>query len=356
MYHCIKIYIYKFICLYRLLSLIYIVYTISLYAISTLYLLGSIIDLRIRSPKVSFFTNLGLFATKLSVALLTSSATVFVESLRSIGDILNSGLAYFGNSIAFSDEDTYSFGRKMYLYTFGFATSTLALGSIVAISFFEGFNALINPRIIGNEYIGILFMVIAMTIDISTTLLAVRELRNYLDLAGYGHPLLKSIVIENLFDVVGEGIAIISLYFSSHERYIDGFSSIILSIILAIYMVKLAKENIDVLVHRTAPPEVMARAIKIALSNPSVRDVNSIKTLAIEPNRYAVFMEIELDPNLNLDDVDQTINDIKRDIEEHIKNINYIAIEPRKPDKSIDTHRKLLKDLAKKNKKVGRSL
>ncbi len=55
----------------------------------------------------------------------------------------------------------------------------------------------------------------------------------------------------------------------------------------------------------------IARVIKIALSNPSVRDVNSIKTLTIEPNRYAIFMEIELDPNLNLDDIDQTISDIK---------------------------------------------
>ncbi|ADM27206.1 cation diffusion facilitator family transporter [Ignisphaera aggregans DSM 17230] len=318
--------------------------------------MGSTIDLRIRSPKVSFFTNLGLFIVKLFVALLTNSATVFVESLRSIGDILNSGLAFFGNSIAFSDEDKYSFGKKMYLYTFGFSASTLALGFIAAIGFFEGFNALLNPRVIRNEGIGIIFIVIAMAVDVSIALLAVRELRDYLDLAGYSHPLLKSIVIENVFDVIGEGTAIISLYLSSYERYVDGVSSIFLSVVLTIYMVKLAKENIDVLVYRTAPPDIIARTIKIALSNPSVRDVNSIKTLTIEPNKYAIFMEIELDPNLNLDDIDQTISDIKRDIERYIKNVGYVVIEPRRPDKSMDTHKKLLGDLAKRNKKFVKSL
>ncbi|MCI4436104.1 MAG: hypothetical protein JHC33_04755, partial [Ignisphaera sp.] len=105
---------------------------------------------------------------------------------------------------------------------------------------------------------------------------------------------------------------------------------------------------LGVLVYRSAPAYDIARAIKIALSNPAVRDVNSVKTFAVEPNKYALVMDVELDPNLNLDEVNEVIDEVKNEISKYVKSFGYIHIEPRKPDADEKTYRRLLRLLSRR--------
>jgi len=289
-----------------------------------------------------------LFILKIIASIVTKSTALFVEALRSFGDILNSGLAHIGNSIALGKDEYYTFSRKMYLYVFGFALSIIALGSIVTIGFIEGLQSFLNPKPIENIPIGVILISIAIVFDFTSAMLAFRDVRIYLDEVGYTNPLFRAVFIENIYDIVGEGIALMTLFLSRWSNTIDGISSMVLSSMLAIYMIKLAKENIDVLVHRAAPPEIIARIVKIALSNPAIRDVKTIKTLMIEPQRYAIFMEVEIDPNLSLAEMEQVLIDVKNDVKRFIREAEYLVIEPRRPDSSPKTHKELLKRLQNK--------
>lgn len=236
----------------------------------------------------------------------------------------------------------------MYLYVFGFALSIIALGSIVTIGFIEGLHTLLKPKIIESIPIGIALLSIAVVFDFASAILVFRDIKVYVDKAGYSNPLLRAVLIENVYDITGEGIALATLILSRWSSMVDGVSSIALNVMLLVYMVKLAKENIDVLVNRAASPEVIARIVKIALSNPAIRDVNTIKTLMIEPQRYAVFLEVEIDSELSLAEIEQVINDVKNDIRRFVRGIQYLIIEPRKPDSSPRTHRELLSRLRNK--------
>lgn len=48
------------------------------------------------------------------------------------------------------------------------------------------------------------------------------------------------------------------------------------------FNIVIAKENINALMSRTIPSVIIARVIKITLSNLSIRDDNSIRTIAIK--------------------------------------------------------------------------
>jgi len=314
---------------------------------SILFQLVSVIDLR--SPKIAFLSNIATLVLKILASILTSSSAVFIEFLRSVGDLTNSGLVYVGNRIALrgGDDHFHPFGKTMYLYVFGFAVAVLALSSITFIGFLESINAILNPSRIENTWIGIAIILVSMAIDLSVMISAARDNAMFTSRKGFRNPLLTYIVTENIYDIAGECIAISSLIFSNIFPLTDGVASLMLNIILVMYLIKMVTENIEVLVYRSAPPYSIARAVKIALSNPAVRDVNAVKTFALEPKKYTIFMDIELDPKLSMEEVDEVIEDIKSNIIKHVNEFVYVHVEPRKPDKDVDTHKKILKLLSR---------
>jgi cation diffusion facilitator family transporter len=298
---------------------------------------------------IAFLSNVIVFMLKLFAALFTGSKTVLIESLRSFGDLLNSALAYIGNKIALESEEGFDpFGKSMYLYVFSFAIGLIALGSLVVFGITQAISALKSSSTISNVSLGIEFVSVALALDILAMVVAYRDGRRFSRERGYGNPLIRYILLENVYDILGGFIALTSLPLAHIYPAIDAISSIALNALLVTYMAKIVSESIAVLVYRAAPTYDIARAVKIALSNPAVRDVNSIKTFALEPNRYAVFMDIELDPGLSMDDVDQVIEEVKGEIAKHVKSFTYVHIEPRKPDRDLDTHRKILELLAKR--------
>jgi len=307
----------------------------------------SVIDLK--SPKISFLSNVAVLILKILASILTGSAAVLVEFLRSVSDLVNSGLAYMGNRIALEREEFFDpFGKTMYLYVFGFAVALLALASIAVIGFLESFRALMNQPRIENTSTGVFIMLTSLCIDTIVAFLAAKDSFAFASEKGYKNPLISYIIAENIYDIAGEGIAIASLVLTNTFPLADGIASLILNIVLVSYLIKMIIENLNVLVYRSAPSEIIARAVKIALSNPAVRDVNSVKTFALEPNKYAIFMDVELDPGLSMEDVDQVIDDIKNSIARHVTSFTYVHVEPRKPDSDVGTHKRILRLLAKR--------
>jgi cation diffusion facilitator family transporter len=303
----------------------------------------------LKSPVIAFLSNVVVFILKLFASLLTGSKAVFVEALRSFGDLLNSALAYTGNRIALKSEERFDpFGKTMYLYVFSFAIGLLALGSLVALGIVQTISALRSGSIISNTGLGIKLVSAALTLDILAMVVAYRDNRRFSRERGYGNPLIRYILFENIYDILGGFAALAALPLSRIYSAVDVVAAAALNTILVVYMTKIVSESISVLVYRAAPADDIARAVKIALSNPAVRDVNSVKTFALEPNKYAVFMDVELDSKLSMDEVDQVIEEIKSEVVRHVKSFTYVHIEPRKPDRDVNTHRRLLRLLARR--------
>jgi cation diffusion facilitator family transporter len=303
----------------------------------------------LKSPAIAFLSNVAVFILKLFAALFTTSKAVFVEALRSFGDLLNSALVYTGSRIALKHEEGFDpFGKAMYLYVFSFAIGLLVLGSLVALGIFQTISALKSSSTILNTSLGIGLVSVALALDILSMVIAYRDEKRFFRERGYGNPLIKYIVFENIYDIVGGLTALATLPLSHVYPVVDVIASLALNAMLVVCMVRIVLESIEVLVYRAAPAYDIARAVKIALSNPAVRDVNTVKTFAIEPKKYAMFMDVELAPELSMDEVDQVIEEIKSEIARHVKNFTYIHIEPRKPDRDVHTHKKILELLARR--------
>ncbi len=303
-----------------------------------------------KSPVVAFLSNVVVFLLKLLVAVITSSKTALVESLRSFADLINSALVYVGNRFALrkDDEDFSVFGKSMYIYVTSFAIGISTISSLALFGVLQTISAFESPHTITNSSLGVAILAIALTLDVASMVFAYIDHRRFLSERGYGNPLIKYVIFENVYDVVGGVSVLIALSLSFLNLYIDAVTSVVPNALLIIYVIRLIRESLGVLVYRSAPAHDIARAIKIALSNPAVRDVNSVKTFAIEPNKYVLVMDVELDPNLSLDEVNEVIDEVKNEISKYVKSFGYIHIEPRKPDAEEKTHRKLLRLLSRR--------
>ncbi len=286
---------------------------------------------------------------KVSAYVLTSATVTLIEMLRSIGDLLNGALVYTGAKLATQPYDRlrYPFGRGRYTYLFGYTTSILALGFIAALGFVEGVQSLLHPTIITNRLSGIALLSLAMVFDALTLALAYRDQRKFIAGHGDSNPLLRALIAENSIDIASESIAIAALGLSTVSNYIDGAASIMLSILLAASIYHIARDSVEALLGRAAPPYIIARLVKLALSIPGVVDVNDVRSMIIEPGRYLVIVQLELDPKLSVEDVEDIENELRSYVKRYLPSISHIVVEIRKADSYRYTHRALLSAIAR---------
>lgn len=310
---------------------------------------GSGIRDQVVSPRIALATNIVLVLLKVFAYALTSATVTLIEMLRSVGDLLNGALVYTGTRLAAQPYDRlrYPFGRGRCIYLFGYTTSILALGFIAALGFVEGMQSLLHPITITNRLGGIALLTIAMFFDGLTLTLAYRDQRKFI--AGYGdsNPLLRALIAENSIDIASESIAIAALGLSTLSSYIDGAASIALSVLLAASIYHIARDSVEALLGRAAPPHVIARLVKLALSIPGVVDVNDVKSMIVEPGRYLVIVQLELDPKLSVEDVEDIENELYNYVKRYLPSVSHVIVEIRKADSCRYTHRALLSAIAR---------
>jgi len=112
----------------------------------------------LKSPFTAFLSNIAVLLLNLFTALLTRSKAVFVEALRSFGNLLNSSLAYTDNKIALKREESFDpFGKTMYFYIFSSVIGLGVIGSLVAFDIIQTVMAPTNGSIATNTVLGVGF-------------------------------------------------------------------------------------------------------------------------------------------------------------------------------------------------------
>ncbi|MEM1528527.1 MAG: cation transporter dimerization domain-containing protein, partial [Sulfolobales archaeon] len=91
----------------------------------------------------------------------------------------------------------------------------------------------------------------------------------------------------------------------------------------------------------------VGRVIKVALSDPRVIDVNDVKSLMLEPGKYLVFLQVEVDPNTRV----RELEDIRHYIENVVKSttdrVDKVIIEFTGPKEPVKSFTSLLEEVVK---------
>jgi cation diffusion facilitator family transporter len=282
---------------------------------------------------ISMLFNLIAIVIKYMIFSSTFSRAVYSEIFHSIGDTSNSLTLFIGTQVyRTKPSPRYPFGVGKVLYISSLFSSIILAGSIFYMIIAENIRIYSIPEQLAMNSSGFwIYMSVPILFDIATMFIAIRMIRSK-----QGRPIvLGPLILEDLMGLSGNLMAAASLALSN--RILDIYISSIIAFIILAGSIHIGYRSIEALIGHSAPKEVVARIIKIALSTPGVVDVNDAKTMIIDPDRYLAIIQIEVREDMTVKEVEEIKEDIITSIKKNLPEIRYLILDivkPREPEKS----------------------
>ncbi|MCX8185336.1 MAG: cation diffusion facilitator family transporter [Sulfolobales archaeon] len=291
-----------------------------------------------------FAANVLLVLLKYLASANSESASVNAALLHSLADLTFSALILAGTlSLRLKPSLRYPFGYGRAIYVAGFAAVLVAATYLFYNAVDEGLRKLENPAI---EVSSISLILIATSLSVNLLVLLDALVKS----REKSHPALLATIAENAADVVGDSIALLALALGS--PYVDAYGAFVVASVIAVSSASLGYKYVVSLIGISAPRDIVGRVIKIALSDPRVIDVNDVKSLMIEPNKYIVFLQVEVDPNTKvreLEEIRHYVEEIVKSTTEYVENVVIEFTTPKEPRQSFLS---LLKEVVNLPKEV----
>jgi len=275
--------------------------------------------------------NVVLVLLKYFASANSVSASINASLLHSLADLTVSGLIALGVAIQrLRPSLRYPFGYGRAVYVTGFAAVVIAVAYLFLGAVSEGVNRLANPVVEVTETSKHL-MYLSLVLNTMVLADAIRESRR----AGK-HPALVAAVAENLADTLGDLATIVAI--SSGNPVVDGYGALAVATVIAVSSASLGYRYVVTLMGISAPRDVVGRVVKVALSDPRVLDVNSVKSLVLEPGRYLVLLQLEVDPSTKLSELEEIRSYIAESVKHAVPSVGELVIEfttPKEPRRSF---------------------
>jgi cation diffusion facilitator family transporter len=142
-------------------------------------------DESLPSVLAALAANLAIAVAKGVAAALTGSAALFAETLHTVADAGNEVLMFIAVRRSARPADTthpLGYGPERYYWALLAACGMFVVGG--AVSIYQGINALIDPPDIEAFWVGVTVLTIALVLDDSSRLVALRTLRGQAERAG----------------------------------------------------------------------------------------------------------------------------------------------------------------------------
>jgi len=292
---------------------------------------------------ISMLFNIVAIAAKAAIFSTTMSRAVYSEIFHSIGDTSNSLTLFIGTRIySAKPSPRYPFGIGRALYIASLFSSIILGGSIFYMIVTE------NMRIYtgidhystvqgGSAYWP--FMLSLTLFDAVTMAISIKIIRSR-----SGRPIvLAPLVLEDLMGISGNAMASASLIISSW--WADLILSSAIAFIILAGAIHIGYRSIEALLGHSAPREVVARIVKISLSTPGVVDVNDVKTMLIDPDKYLAIMQIEVGENMTIKEVEEIKEEIVDSIRKNLPEIKYLVLDIVRPREPARSYVRLLREI-----------
>ncbi|MEH7444759.1 cation diffusion facilitator family transporter [Bacillus sp. JJ1122] len=284
--------------------------------------MASVIEFFKRGNKSSGIAALGntfLAVVKGVAAGVSGSGTMLATTLHSVADALNQFFVFIGSSISEKE------ATKKFPMGFGRVVNLFVLIAVIIISIMayetilKGWELIQHPKASTNLWLNVAIMALAVLVDGSILLKAMKEIAHETRTEGNGTGLIANafknvnraapptrlVFYEDLIATFGALLALASIVLADVTGYyfLDGLGTLLIGLLLVGIALKIGYENTIGLIGVAAPQELEDRIAKTILSDPDVVDINKLRMIQ-EGRQYHVESYLELRKGLTLADAD----------------------------------------------------
>ena len=288
---------------------------------------------------LALFANASIAVLKFIGAAISGSSAMLAEAFHSVADTGNQLFLLRGAAVSrYAADSRHPFGRgkEVFFWSFLVAVFLFVGGAVVAL--LEGWERVRHPEESGGFAFNIGVLVIAALFEIFIAFRpAVKEFNRrrggrkvWATIKESKDPALLVVLFEDAAAVLGlalAGTGLILAEVTGNARW-DGAASMSVGVLLAATAWLLAVETKSLLVGEGASRRDRSSVRSAALAVPEVDSIGRLLTMQLGPEQILVNMDVEFDPDLASDQVEDAIDRIEAEIREILPEATHIFIEP----------------------------
>lgn len=276
---------------------------------------------------------------KFITSFLSKSASMTAESLHSLADTFNQIFLLIGIKLQKKPPDAehpFGYGKERYFWTFITAVMIFAMGGL--LSFYEGINKIVNPHPIRYFNLSLIVISLALIFEIVSFTIAIQEVLKGAKasqmsfirfLRKTSDTTIKTVVFEDFAAILGLVIAGIGLFLSQKTGllYYDGFSSILIGLVLIVMAYFLGSESRQLLLGKAASIEIRQEIIDLIKSREIILEIKELLTMQLSPEEILVTGHILLKPNMTSKKIAVEIDNLEKEIKKRVPSVSKIFFE-----------------------------
>jgi len=276
-------------------------------------------------PLIGLLSNVVLAIGKVLIGIFSGSSAILADGVHSSMDVFSSGISYIGIKISKKPADKeHPYGHyKAEVITGLIITIILFLTGIWII--YDSLISFSEPKIIAINYISLGIMVFSAFLNEIMARLKIKYGKKYNSIS------LISDGVHSRVDVLTSIAIFAGLIVSNYFVQADSIMALLVGIYIVKESVSIGREASDLLLDKSAGEEVEEKIREIA-SQHDIK-VSDLKTQKRGP-MITANIEIELPSKLSVEEATKISNDLREDLIENIKNLQYVAIQIKSYDVS----------------------
>lgn len=281
--------------------------------------------------------NIAVATVKFIAASVTGSSAMLSEGIHSAVDSSNELLLLWGihKSKRPADEmHPFGYGQELYFYTL--IVSVLIFGLGGGMSVYEGIMHISQPLASEDAKWNYIVLGCSAVFEGISLVLPLQKFFKVNGSANFWHKLRASkdpaffvIIFENGAALIGLLIAFFGVFFSHyfHLPILDGVSSILIGLVLALVAIILIIESRNLLIGESATKEKIKTIYDIVDSDRDVIRLNKPLTMQMGPDELLLALDVKFKHHLNSEDITIAVQRLEKNIRERLPDVKNIFIE-----------------------------
>lgn len=281
--------------------------------------------------------NLAIAVMKFVASFFTGSSAMLSEGIHSTVDSGNQLLLLLGISRSKKPaDDTHPFGYGKEIYFWTLIVAVLIFGIGGGMSVYEGISHIQHPSELKDPTWNYWVLIGAIIFEGASFVVAIRHFNKaragngfFKELSESKDPTLFAVIYEDAAALLGLIIALAGVYLAHafQNPMIDGISSIVIGIILAVVAIIMVIESRHLLVGESARPLMVKSIHKIVDDHPQVENVHPPLTMQLSPNEVLLVLNIYFEESLSGNAMVDAIDDLEQQIRDKHPEVVKIYIE-----------------------------
>jgi cation diffusion facilitator family transporter len=283
--------------------------------------------------------NIAIALCKFGAAYMSESTSTLAEAVHSLADTGNQALLLVGLRLAAKPaDDRFAFGRATEKYFWPFVVALILFSVGGAFAMWDGIShALVPPTHTGSPLWSYGVLGVSFLFESLSFRVAFREFKVMLKGRSWQRaimdtrdPTIPLVLAEDATALVGLSVALVAVgvtQLTKMELW-DSLGSVLIGVLLCAVAYGLAKITHGLLIGESAAPEDQGKVVEIAEATPGVARITQILTMHLGPDVVILSMKVAFRPKMEVEEVEETINEMERRIRKDMPHMRKIFIEP----------------------------